>query len=1248
MALKGLGILEGWMKNNQGEEMENNQYKWIKSLPYAMAVCDKAGKILSMNQGFVDLTGHMREELEMQRMYWFLPKDQGKKIQEELKEVQQGERIIREIYIEDFGKQKLMEVTVIPFEEQDGFEGQFWIFNDQSEKQEMETELKRLKQGFHNSKAGFKVGTWTYDFEKEEFYASSDTYQIFGRTPGEFDGSLGNVLEFLHREDRRGFQEAMEKAHKGTPLDLVFRIITNKGEQKDIHARAEMFYRKDQSPDKMIGTVQDLTNHRYMERSLGRLQNNLPKEEAFIERNSYRVDLTEDTVEFGMNLPEIYNLDPTVRKQSREAVIKSIHPEDRYKIQEVVENLKSGESYEILYRIIGKENDEYLLVRSKGTGEFHNGKLVALVGTIEDLTNTKLLEEDIQKTYRELQEVQRAFRMGIWSMDLRTYELSWSKVTFEIYGWDPEAGEPGFEDFLQMVHPQDRSKVDQAINHPPKEQPFNVEFRILPPTGEVRHIKHLVEILYQGETPIVIRGNIQDVTDQRELEKKAEKTQQAFEKLQNRYQLLLDNAEEILEIIDENGVVKYINPGVIKMMGFESQEIVGKYIWDFVDGVEKEKLKNLVEMCRNNPKKILRGTVKTRTKDQQEKYLEVTMNNHMNDPKIQGIILNWKDTTAKVNLQNTVHHMANFDEVSGLPNRNYFVRRTEEEVQRARNKEEEFALFMIDVDEFKTINNALGADVGDQLIKKVGQLLQHRFPEDRGFLARYYGDQFALILRGVEGPKEGQRVAEEILDLFRHSVSVDQYELNVSVSVGFSTYPEDGRKVGTLIKCGNTALTRAKEEGKNRSMAYSSKLDMINFKKFNLRNDLARAIEEEQLRLHFQPIINLHNGKILVLEALIRWEHPEWGLVPPNEFIPIAESTGFIVPMGQWVLDQVCNQYRKWIDKGYPEIKISINSSGIEFFQRNFVRDIESTLQKHKLRADFLIIEITESVLIEQRQQTEKDIADLQSMGVQVAIDDFGSGYSSLTYLNKMNVDILKIDQEFLKTVPEKATSNKILEAVVNLAKELKMKIVAEGIENWEQLIFLRRLNCISGQGYLYSKPLTVEKVEPILARGWLRPLKANNARNQVKNDRRKYFRVGFPQDLMANMTILEINGKKVTVGHTKSLIKNIGPGGLCFVANINLPLKKDLILQFSSELLGTPLRVYGTPVWKEGLEQGFVKYGLKFTFDENARMELTGLLNKVQIRIRKDYGFNEGSFTSKSMKAFFHHRSRDNSPDEI
>jgi|GEM_PF-321863 len=1248
MVFNGAGILDKLINNGHGEKFNKNHFIWIKSLPYPVAVCDNQGRILTMNDPFVKLTGLPEDDLELQRIYWFLPKAGGEEIKNELKHLRQNSSIIREMNIESFGEEKDMEVTVIPFEQPEEVTAQFWIFSDQSEKKRMEAELKQLKKRSIVQEEPFKIGTWTYNFEQQEFYASQDTYQIFGRSPEEFDGSLDNVLEFLHREDQSRFQTTMKKAHLGEPLDLIFRIVTGEGEEKDIHARGEMFYRKDQSPDKMIGTVQDLTSRRYVEKRLENLHKILPKEETLNKRKCYRVDLTREKIELGEDIRETYGFDPEVKEHCREELLERIHPEDRVKISNIIANLKENETYEIQYRVVGPEKDSYRLVRSKGTGEFQNEKLIALVGAIEDLTDMYVLRKDIEKTYRELQEAQQTFRMGMWSMDLRSFRLSWSKVTFEIYGVNPEQKEPDFEEFLQMIHPGDRKIVHQAIKEPPNKQPFEVEFRILPPGGKERHVKHLVEILYQDDTPILIRGNIQDVTDQKYLEKKTRKTKRDFESIQNRYQMLLDNSDEILEIIDEKGLVKYINPGVVKMTGFTHKEIEGKYIWGFVEGAEKDKLKSLIDMSQKNPKKIIKGTIRSATKQGREMYLEVTINNHLNNPEIRGIILNWKDTTAKVNLQKKIDRIANYDDVTDLPNRSYFRYMISEELQRARKIEEGLALFMIDIDEFKQINNALGSDVGDQLIRNIGQKIQRKFSWDRGFLARYYGDQFALLVRDVKDSREGGKIAGEILDLFEPQFFIGEYALNVNISMGFSTYPDDGRHEEELIKNSSSALARAKEDGKNGYEAYSSKFDVLSFKNFSLRNDLSQAIEKDQLRLHFQPIINLHNGKIVAIEALIRWEHPEWGMVSPNEFIPIAESSGFIVPMGRWVLEQVCSHYREWMDKGYPAIKVSVNCSGIEFFQRNFVSDIRSTLEKHKLDPKFLILEITESVVIEQRQQTKQDIAALQDMGIQIAIDDFGTGYSSLTYLNKMDVDILKIDQEFLKLVPKRETSNKILEAVVNLAKELKIRIVAEGIENWDQLIFLRRLNCISGQGYLYSKPLPVKALEPLLKRGWVRPAKANNATYKVKNDRRMYFRVDFHHHLEADMTILEINGKRIKVGNTKSLIKNMGPGGLCFVANINLPIKKDLILQFNSELVSSPIRVYGTPVWKEEIDQGLVKYGLKFTFDENSRMELTGLLNKVQIRMRNDYGFNEGRFTTKSMKAYFHQQQSNNLEEEL
>jgi len=700
--------------------------------------------------------------------------------------------------------------------------------------------------------------------------------------------------------------------------------------------------------------------------------------------------------------------------------------------------------------------------------------------------------------------------------------------------------------------------------------------------------------------------------------------------------LIVENSQDVFEIIDGNGFVQYISPAIENMMGYSSSEIEGHYIWDFVEGKEKDSLKELFRYSLKRPKEIQIGKVQANKKTGDLIYLEVTMNNHMNDPEVNGVVLNWKDITIKEKQNKRIHHLAHYDDLTGLPNRTFFKEKVTEQVQKHEDLSTKFALFMIDIEGFKGFNNVLSYEFGDELIKKIGKSIQTFFSDEDIFISRYYGDQFGLIIENVNDMVECQDIGNRLLELFKKPFIIEQYEMYVSASIGFSVFPEDGTNYEQLLKTASIALRRAKDAGEQGYQAYSPQIDVKTFKEFSLRNDLRKAIEKNELLIYYQPILHLKTGKIFGVEALMRWEHPEWGLVPPDEFIPIAESTGFIIPMGKWLLDQVCQDYVNWSEKGYPEIKMSVNYSGIQFFKVNFVDDILDTIKKYGLNPNFLILEITESVLIEHGKKTEMDLAELKRKGVQIAIDDFGTGYSSLAYLNAMNVDILKIDREFLLNVPENENSEKIFRAIINLARDLNIKIVAEGISNWKQLNYLKTFIGTVGQGYIYSKPLPIEAIEPKLAAGFIEPEKDYDESRLFNLERRQLFRVEFRKYLEADMTILEIGGVKAHVGNTKALIKNIGPGGLCFITNVKLPVKKDLILGFVTELMGKKVKVHGTPVWSEELEQGIHIIGLEFTFDENTRMGLTRLLNTVQIRVKKDYGFSDGNFVAGSIKRYF------------
>jgi len=340
-------------------------------------------------------------------------------------------------------------------------------------------------------------------------------------------------------------------------------------------------------------------------------------------------------------------------------------------------------------------------------------------------------------------------------------------------------------------------------------------------------------------------------------------------------------------------------------------------------------------------------------------------------------------------------------------------------------------------------------------------------------------------------------------------------------------------------------------------------------------------------------------------------------------------------------LREVCAHYRSWLDKGLPAVKISINFSAVQFLEQNFVENIMETIKEFQLDPRFLIMEITESVLMEKTEKAKADIRRLQSYGIQVALDDFGTGFSSLAYLNSFKIDILKIDGSFIKNSITDEKSSIITKSIINMARELKIKLVAEGIEKWQHLSYLKNLNCFAGQGYIYSKPLPPEDFEVLLARKKCFPvLDDNNVVVVPQEERRMFFRVSFPLLLEADLTVKEFNGRKVEVGNTKVVIKNMGPGGLCFISDIRLPVVKDIILQFTAQLLNEDIKVYGYPVWIRQMDNKIYEYGVQFTFGENERADLIRVLNQVQVRMKNNMLFSDGSFVSVSQAAYFRRNS--------
>jgi diguanylate cyclase len=377
-------------------------------------------------------------------------------------------------------------------------------------------------------------------------------------------------------------------------------------------------------------------------------------------------------------------------------------------------------------------------------------------------------------------------------------------------------------------------------------------------------------------------------------------------------------------------------------------------------------------------------------------------------------------------------------------------------------------VLFLDLDHFKYINDSLGHAVGDQLLQCVSKRLQASV-RGSDTVSRQGGDEFVILLSEITHPEHAATSASKILHSLRLPYSIDGHDLHIDGSVGISIYPADGKDAETLIKNADTAMYYAKESGRNNFQFFTAEMNLKSVQRQSLESSLRRAIERDEFLLHYQPKVNLITGEITGVEALIRWQQPDRGLVPTAQFVPIAEDCGLILPIGRWVLREACRQAREWQAAGLPFKRISVNVSAAEFRDKNFVKRVGTTLAETGLDACYLDLELTEGVLMADAEATGAILHDLKDIGVHLAVDDFGTGYSSLSYLRQFPIDVLKIDQSFVRQITTDPDDSTIVSAIIDMGKNLKQRVIAEGIETQAQLAFLQAHYCAEGQGYLFS-----------------------------------------------------------------------------------------------------------------------------------------------------------------------------------
>ncbi|TLZ80004.1 MAG: EAL domain-containing protein [Methanobacteriota archaeon] len=731
------------------------------------------------------------------------------------------------------------------------------------------------------------------------------------------------------------------------------------------------------------------------------------------------------------------------------------------------------------------------------------------------LEMAQVITKDLRESEASLGRAQRIAQLGNWSLDSETGEMTWSAEMNRTFGNAATSTAQRYEDFLRNIHPKDRRVLEQALQQAVTTgQDSDMEHRIVTRDGMTRWV-HTIVHRSQEASKVVLNGTIRDITERK---------------------------LAVLRLTVEHGVTQLvagatdpneIMPGIIEAIGTGLSFECGSHwsldkdgallqctaswgenapaIAEFLALTKKMSVPSGVDLpgraWAGHEPLVLTDVGSEQGFSRTTAALQAGLHGALALPIVAagrnfGVIELFSAGTIQPDdalmqllkslssqigqsfqrrlAEDQLRFIATHDSLTDLPNRSLFNERLRHALHQGTRYTRGIAVMFIDMDRFKVVNDSLGHSAGDRLLQDSAKRLAECLRES-DTVARLGGDEFVVMIENFTAPKDAIAVAQKALASLAKPFFVDGQEFLMSASIGISTFPDDGKDAETLLKNADIAMYRAKDQGRNNYQFYSAQMNKHTFERLAMESSLRRAVERSEFQLHYQPKLDLRTGAIAGVEALVRWQHPDWGMVSPAQFIPLAEETGLIVQIGEWVLRAACEQNKRWRDQGIPPLRVAVNLSARQFAQKTLLSDIARTIAQSGLTPDCLELEITESLVMTNPEHATETLHKLKTMGISLSIDDFGTGYSSLAYLKRFPIDCIKIDRSFIKDIPTEADDMAITRGVIALGHSLRLKVVAEGVETVEQQDFLRSNDCDEMQGYLFSKPLPAEEVTALL-----------------------------------------------------------------------------------------------------------------------------------------------------------------------
>ena len=632
------------------------------------------------------------------------------------------------------------------------------------------------------------------------------------------------------------------------------------------------------------------------------------------------------------------------------------------------------------------------------------------------------------------------------------------------------------------IHSEDLDRVIATFSQLPRRGEIQCEYRFMFHQQGYRWVRDQRR-LNGAATPdgFEAAGSWLDITDIHATQARLHEREQLLRKI-------IETEPECVKLVDTQGTILEINPaGLGILQTGDPGDVIGRPAFNFVAPEYKSHLLAVMHRVISGEPAMLEMEI-IGCKGRRRRVESHAAPLYGPDGCVRSVLMVTRDISERADAESQVHYLAHYDLLTGLPNRALFRDRLLQAMAQAKRSDTLVAVMFLDIDHFKDINDTLGHAVGDQLLKEIAQRIRSCVRET-DTVARFGGDEFGLIQTNLHTVEGAADLADRLITLLSEAYPIEGHEIHSAASIGVTIYPFDDHNAEDLLKNADMAMYKAKREGRSRYQFYIAELNQVIQRRAAIERDLRVALQKQQFRLHYQPQLDLVTGRVVGVEALLRWQHPERGDISPAEFIPVAESTGLILPIGDWVLHSACRQARAWQDAGLPPLRVAINLSAAQFRHKNLLETITQALSDSALEPCWLEVELTESLIMKDVRATVDTLRHLHELGVLISVDDFGTGYSSLSYLTRFPISKIKLDQSFVREL-DKKDGAAIARTVITLGHSLNMKVMAEGVETESQLRFLRDHACNEVQGYYFGRPMPAGAIERLL-RGALDELKA-------------------------------------------------------------------------------------------------------------------------------------------------------------